>query len=208
LRAARGLLVGFPDDDCWYDATVLSAVSDRFASDSRLDGLTGVTRDELGAFSVGRFDETPGEVSRDSVWRRGNSTTIFVTRRLAEQVNGFDESLGVGAASPWQSGEETDFLLRALKAGARIQFDPRLVVRHPQALSLAGSARRKAVLYSRGYMKVVRRHQFGVAFEIRSILVPLVGSLVHVARGRYERAALSFWTALGRLGAVIWPGQP
>jgi len=35
-------------------------------------------------------------------------------RAAVEAVGGFDETLGLGADSPWWAGEETDYLLRLL----------------------------------------------------------------------------------------------
>jgi len=199
IRAARGALLAFPDDDCWYDPGVVAEVITRFAAAPDVGGLTGVTRDGQGNLSIGRFDEHGGAVTRDTVWRRGNSNSIFVRRSIADLVGGFDETLGVGASTPWQSSEESDFLLRALASGARLRFDPDLVVRHPQAAVDGAAARRRAVPYGRGFMRVLLLHRYGLATRAHAVLKPLAGSLVYAATGRVGRARLSFWSAWGRL---------
>ena len=59
-----------------------------------------------------------------------NSATTFLRRDVVERVGQFDERLGLGSPDPWASGEEVDYLIRAIDAGARIEYDPSLVVRH------------------------------------------------------------------------------
>ena len=44
------------------------------------------------------------------------------------RVGGFDEELGLGSGTPWHSGEEIDYLVRALATGAHLEYDPSLVV--------------------------------------------------------------------------------
>ena len=67
-----------------------------------------------------------------TVWNRVNSHTLFLRRDAVAQAGRFDESLGLGSGQPWHSGEETDFVVGALQAGARIEYDPSFVVVHPQ----------------------------------------------------------------------------
>ena len=44
------------------------------------------------------------------------SFTIFLRRRVVERVGEFDETLGVGAGTPYGSCEESDYLIRAVKS--------------------------------------------------------------------------------------------
>ena len=52
-------------------------------------------------------------------------------RHVVDRVDGFDNSLGIGAGTPWGSGEDTDYLLRCLDAGVAVYNDVNLIVRHP-----------------------------------------------------------------------------
>ncbi len=47
-------------------------------------------------------------------------------------MGAFDERLGLGSGEPWASGEEIDYLIRAVRSGARIRYDPSLTVRHDE----------------------------------------------------------------------------
>jgi len=93
------------------------------------------------------------------VWIGGVSSVIFLRAGLCLANGPFDEMLGLGAPSPWTACEETDYLVRAVAAGARVRYDPQLVVEHagsrgrmPPSYALRGAA------YGRAFGYVLRRH--------------------------------------------------
>lgn len=206
LRAARGNIVGFPDDDCWYDADVVARCLAFFAGSTSFAGLTGACRDERGRPSAGRLDEVAGAVERFNVFRRAVSTTLFCRVDVARAVGGFDEGLGLGAGTPWGSGEETDFVLRCLARGHAFYFDPTFVVRHPQVRPPSlRDARRRGRAYGRGFARVLTLHGYSRTFRVGAVLRPGAGAALALARLRPAAAALSFWSAVGRLDELIAP---
>lgn len=130
LRHLEADVVGFPDDDCTYPSDLLTQVEARLASATLLDGLTGRPADEHG-YATGRWPSAPVEVTLESVWRTVVSATLFLHRRVFDEVGGFDERLGLGSGTPTCAGEEIDLVVRALQRGARVAYDPSIVVRHP-----------------------------------------------------------------------------
>lgn len=74
-------------------------------------------------------------------------------RTFLKEVGGFDEGLGVGAETPFQSGEDTELLLRAIKKGFQIQYLPSLVVYHPLPPPYSHAAVTRA-----GMGRVLRKH--------------------------------------------------
>jgi glycosyltransferase involved in cell wall biosynthesis len=116
IRAARGRIIAFPDDDCWYSAGHLAAVQ-RALVDECWDGLTCRCTDEQGRLAAGAEDRRPGPVTKWNVWGRGVSATLFLKRHVIAHVGYFDEMLGLGACSEFQSGEETVYLLRDIVIG-------------------------------------------------------------------------------------------
>ena len=161
LAVARGDIVAFPDDDCWYPSGVITAVCAAFSREPGLSLLTGRTADVSGATSVSPHLPETAAVTRENAFLAGNSNGLFVRRDLAQAVGGFDETLGVGSGSPYQSGEETDFLLRCLGAGACARFDPSLVVHHDQGDPDAARHLGRIRGYSAGYGRVLRKNGFG-----------------------------------------------
>jgi glycosyltransferase involved in cell wall biosynthesis len=211
LRAPRGLsrarnaalphlagdVVAFPDDDCEYPDDLLERVAARLA-DGALDGLSGRSHARDGRSSPSWGTE-PALLDRGNVWNRGISYGIFLRRDLVERVGGFDEQLGLGAGTPWSSGEEIDFLIRALDAGGRIAYDPALVVLHDEKTfdpgSLAAVGRRDGA--SVGYL--LRRHGYGAATRAAMLVRPLGGAALAVARRDGGRARFHAATLAGRV---------
>jgi len=191
-------VVAFPDDDCEYADDLLERVAKRLAAEPRLDGLSGrsVGRDESSSES---WERDAALLSAGNLWNRVNSGAIFLRRSLVERVGTFDEQLGLGSGRPWSSGEEIDYLVRAVCAGARIAYDPELTVTHDaQPLDSAGL---RALGYrdgaSVGY--ILRRRRYPARVLARMLLRPLGGALVALLRRDVPRARFHTETLRGRL---------
>ncbi len=204
LRAPRGLsrarnealahvaadAVAFPDDDCVYPQGLLTDVARRLAADPALDGITGRAEDEAGRSSAS-WEPEPADLTVQNLWNRAISFTIFLRRRIVEQVGAFDERLGLGSSEPWSSGEEIDYLIRALRSGARIAYDPGLVVGHRVHVDDAATGFRDGA--SVGYL--LRKHRYPARTTGRMLVRPLGGALVALGRrdgseARYQAATL------------------
>lgn len=131
VAAASGEILAFPDDDCWYGGGVLNQVIDLFDRHPDIDLITGRTIDSKGKTSLGKFDRCAGKITKRNVFKRGNTSTFFLKRSVAEEIK-FDENLGPGPQSKWGSGEETDFLLQALAAGFNLHYDHEFTVHHDE----------------------------------------------------------------------------
>jgi len=194
LHHLREELVAFPDDDCTFPRDLLERVAQRFADRPALDGLTGRAEDERGRSSPS-WSRVGATLTRDNLWNRAISFTIFLRRPVIEQVGSFDEQLGLGSGRPWSSGEEIDYLVRALSAGAHVEFDPTIVVVHenkklsPTALRSVGARDGASIGY------ILRKHGYPV-WMIGSTLVRPVGGLLRAiamldaGRARFHLATL------------------
>ncbi|HSC92986.1 MAG TPA: glycosyltransferase family A protein [Gaiellaceae bacterium] len=212
VRAPRGLsrarnagivataadVLAFPDDDCEYPPDLLERVAALLASRPDLAGVSGRTADASGHAS-GRWHEEPGPIDRENVWHRVNSAALFLRRPTVLRIGGFDERLGLGSPEPWSSGEEVDLVVRAVDAGAVVEFDPSLVVLHPQpdlpTGQLAAIGRRDGA--SVGY--VLRRHGYARGTVARMLVRPAGGAALSLLRGDVRRARFHAATLRGRL---------
>lgn len=194
LNDLHGDVIGFPDDDCLYPKTLLRSVVHTLSSNPGLDGVTCSARDQSGEAVGARWAHRPATLTRSNIWRTAISYTIFLRREIVEAVGQFDESLGVGADTPWGSGEETDFLLRALEAGAVLRYRPDLHVVHPnkQRSPHVGAA------YGRGMGRVLRKHRFPIAESVYHCVRPAVGALVSACRGDWRESSYRISVASGR----------
>ena len=199
-------IVAFPDDDCWYPDTLLLDVQELLDSRPEWDGCTGRSVTAEGAESTGRWDREAGLITRGNVWRRGVAFTIFLREPVVAQVGLFDETLGPGAGTRYGAGEETDYLLRALHERRALLYKPELVVHHPDKLDhLDAAAFAKSRSYGAGMGRVLRKHEYGVAFVGYTCLRPLGGAMHWLTRGRPARARYHWESFLGRMRGAFRP---
>jgi len=183
-------LVAFPDDDCVYPMGLLAHVAQRLVAHSGLAGLTGRAED-AGGMSAGSWKRDAAVLTNDNLWNRAISFTIFLRRTVVEAVGPFDEELGLGSGKPWSSGEEIDYLLRAVRSGAKLEYDPSLVVVHDVREDDTTIGARDGA--SVGYL--LRKHGYPLSSVARMLVRPaggIVVSLLHrdLAGGGYQLATL------------------
>jgi glycosyltransferase involved in cell wall biosynthesis len=201
LECASGAIVGFPDDDCWYDHQVLPFVDDFFAFNPQIDMLSGRTLDAHGNESVNRYLAESSPITRANVFATGNSNTIFVRREVIARVGGFDETLGVGASTPFQAGEESDFLLRCLDAGHCGYYDRSFTVRHDQV----HESKERLHAYSVGFGRVARLHSLGSSLFLARNVRTALGGCLRMAKGDFEGARQRYICLAGSMRGYVAP---
>lgn len=196
LKHISGDIVAFPDDDCWYPQDLLRCVVDFFDKHPEIDIVTGRSIDSTGKPSAGHWDLKIGPVNCFNVWKRARSLSIFFRKKVIERVGKFDETLGLGAPTDCWAGEETDYLLRALKAGFRIYYDPNIIVYHPR-LVVKNDPKQfvRAYRYGLGIGKVWRKHAYPSWFVFYQLFQSLIGALLpltsrQIYEMKYRLAAL------------------
>lgn len=208
LKHITGDLVAFPDDDCWYPDDLLCQVARIFSQEETIDGVTGRCIDEVTQSGPWTFPSTTQTVDFASVWYCGISITIFLRRAIVERVGAFDESLGVGAGTVWGAGEETDFLVRALRKGAAVRYDPALIVHHPAKTdTFDKQSLKRAFNYGCGWGRVARKHGYGIRFRLRALIRPAGGVLLSMAKLNPRRAAYHWNILRGRYFGLTAPKE-
>jgi glycosyltransferase involved in cell wall biosynthesis len=203
IKYASGEVIGFPDDDCWYPRGLLSTVESLLEAHPAWDGVTGRSEDGQGSATAGRFDSKSGAVDLVNVWGRGISYSIFLRRAVVERIGEFDETLGVGAGTPYGSGEETDYLIRAVKAGFSLQYSPQLVVYHPDPTRVYDiRVRRRGRSYAQGTGRVLAKHSYPLWFRVRCVFRPLAGTVLSLTTLRFGKAAYHWQVCVGRLAGL------
>ncbi|MBD0290360.1 MAG: glycosyltransferase [Thermoleophilia bacterium] len=133
VRSASNAVVAVLDDDCVPAADWVERIAAAFSRPS-LDVLTGPVL-PLGADLPERYAvaSRTGKRARTfgrwaAPWAVGSGNNFALRRAWYEGVGGCDERLGAG--SPGGAANDMDLFYRLLRAGARIQYDPALVVFH------------------------------------------------------------------------------
>jgi GT2 family glycosyltransferase len=205
LPYCTGDIVAFPDDDCWYPPQLLQQIADFFAQHPHKTGVSAKPTDGKGNISVGRFTNVAASLNKSNVWRLACSISVFYKRAVIEAVGGFDENLGVGAGTPWGSGEDTDYPLRVLENGFQIEYIPSIEVHHPQVvLAYTGNAFKRGFSYGAGMGYVLQKHQYTFFTYLKHVLRPFIGALLSLAQGRLGKARFHWAVARGRAWGILY----
>jgi glycosyltransferase involved in cell wall biosynthesis len=206
MSHARGEFIAFPDDDCRYPPDVLERVNSFFETHPEVAIYTGSSTSEEGE-PVGRWDADAGPVTPANAWNRGIAFAMFFRSDVIEAIGSFNTEIGVGSGTSFGSGEETEFLIRGLKAGFRAFYDPSLIIIHPaKQYAPAGIAR--AFSYGAGMGYVLRQQRCGAAQTGRLLIRPLLGAVIFLLAGRRTRARYQLSTFHGRLWGYLRAGKP
>lgn len=209
---ASGRFIAFPDDDCRYPDELLSTVYTLMDMHPEWDVLTGRSVNDAMQDTQGRWYDREVVGSRKNIFNIGISYTIFARAEVVSQVGHFDDSLGVGAGTPWGSGEETDFLLRVLNAGKTIQYLPEIRALHSEkVVDYSIASRNRQFQYARGMGHVLRKHRFSYRECAPHFFRPLLASALFLCMGQASRSlyyARIFWgRACGWCDALPTPDR-
>jgi len=197
IAAARGDWLAFPDDDCWYPPGTLDGVLREIRSGS-CDGFCGRCVDHRGTPSVIAWDTTSGPINRCNVFSRCTSASIFVKKQTCEQIGGFDERMGLGADTPFGAGEDPDFVLRLLRAGATLNYRPDIMVGHARSTHVYDAADRlRAWRYQHGAGRVLRVHGYGLRGLLGRLVVPSLSMAYQCVRLRFDVARYAWASVAG-----------
>ena len=169
LKYIKGDYVGFPDDDCIYrDTKTLEKIVTIFEN-KNLDVLTATIIHNEKKKEGNKFVN----INKFNVWIKGISYTMFFKRKVINEVGFFDERLGVGSDTQYGSGEETDYLIRALNKNFILYNTDNILIYHHIENFNNKKIYKKAYSYSKGRMFVLKKHNYSVWFIKINQLYPL-----------------------------------
>jgi GT2 family glycosyltransferase len=205
LGLARSPWLYFPDDDCTVTPSVLDQVARALARHPQAGFVAARILTPSGRAVMAGMDQRERvlDAPRD-ILGTVMSPGLFVSERVFARCGRFDESFGLGAE--WPSGEESDFLFRALAAGEIGVYAPAAVVQHPDPYVVrdAAESRSRARLYGRGWGAMFAKHAGGTqgrayaALQRRYELRALAGALVSALTLRFDRTARQLESWRGR----------
>ncbi len=207
LRVAEGEIIAFPDDDCLYPENLLERVERIFREYPEIDGIAGRAIPLDSGKMDQRFLERKVFVNKENVFFTVVSFTLFLKRSVVEGVGSFDKALGVGSGTPFGSGEEIDYILRALEKGFKILYLPEIGVYHPSKDPfLSGYSRealKRAEAYNLGFAFLLKRYNYPFRFKLRALIWPLLGALYFALKGDFKRVKYQYYKFLGRVKGFL-----
>jgi len=207
LRAASGSFIAIPDDDCWYPADLLASVAGWFDANPRF-GLLGTSlRTAEGRPAGPRSPAASCPGTKRNVWSCAVSTALFLRRAVADAVGGFNEDMGVGAATVYQSGEETDYVLRALEHGFDLWYEASFIVHHPPLDSIV-RLRKTTYPFALGTGRVLRMHGYPLHQVGAHLVRSFGGAAVSLCRGQLDQALIYTLRGTGQLAGYVSSRRP
>lgn len=205
LQHVIGDIVTCPDDDCWYPAQLLEQVDRCLTENPKVDVIS--SRTSAGPEKASEDNQLPSLhqlqqlTSPIQVMRVPGMWALFLRNHTMKSVGTFDETLGVGAGTPWGAAEDTDYYLRLLKAGFTLYASPRLVVFHPTASDEQVMLRDlgRSYRYGAGATRVWRRHGLPLWYFLYELLRSFAGVPLSLLRGRRAKACWHWGAFRGKL---------
>ncbi|HEY9479453.1 MAG TPA: glycosyltransferase family A protein [Gemmatimonadaceae bacterium] len=151
LRAARGEILAFTDDDCIPAPDWVRVIHAEFARNPALAGLGGRVelhdpRDYPITIRTSRHREVLTTAHQLPGLMVG--CNMALRRSAVDVVGEFDTTLGAG--TPVGSAEDTDYLYRALLHGLRVEYIPEVLVAHNHGRRESDDVGRLRRSYARG----------------------------------------------------------
>ena len=116
----------------------------------------------------------------------------------------FDKKIGLGSKDIYQSGEETDFIIRSMrKFNYKIYYDNSIKVFNEEKKISFTNLIKKKFYYGCGWGYVVRKNNLDLFFIINSILKITLNAVYHLFSFNIKKFILSLITILGRLYGFI-----
>jgi glycosyltransferase involved in cell wall biosynthesis len=198
ITLASGCVIGFPDDDCWYPDDLLLQVKDWFDRQPAYDFLCCTAQDESGREVASRWPGRSRVIDRDSVLRACASASLVIRKAALDHTGGFDERMGLGAATPFQSAEDSDLALRCLHSGRKGWFEKQLHVYHPHKAA-EGAASSRAFGYGMGFGCLLRMHGYPPRTLLYHVARALGGASKSLLLADPGKAHFYWNSAAGRL---------
>ncbi len=174
IARARGRIVAFPDDDCWYEPDCLAEVAKACAAHEDVAGwvIRWVETEPGGPRPVHRLD---AEAFRRFRSGDASSISLFLDTAALRRLDGFDPRFGVGRY--YGAGEETDLVMRILDAGLAIEHLPTARVHHlydSAVPKLSGAGLRNRRRRERGVGAMYAKHRLPLPVVLRGLSAPFV----------------------------------
>lgn len=206
IRMAKGEVLSFPDDDCWYPVELLSKVIHWLESNPEFDGLFTATRDQNDKLQAPKFPPKPGPCTKRSVLRCAVAFNAFLRARVVRTIGFFREDIGPGTSSPYQSSEDIDYMIRPVERGMQLFYEPAFAVYHPDFNDRV-RLRRTTFHYSLGQGYVLRLHGYSWFLFGDVLGRSLAGAVVKLMKGDLEGSYLYYLRASGQLRGYCSPAS-
>ena len=158
VKAAKGEIIAFTDDDVLVAKNWLDEIDREFSNDVELFALGGrvvLARDSLQDVAI--FDvEERREITFPNSGGVAMGANMAFRRELFDRIGLFDVRLGAGTF--FAGGEDIELIYRALKAGYKFLYAPNVLVAHDHDRTTAQQACQLIYGYGKAYSAYILKH--------------------------------------------------
>jgi glycosyltransferase involved in cell wall biosynthesis len=151
IELAKGSILTFPDDDCTFYPDTISKMINFFSKNPEVDVVYGSVFDRENNKDIMRnWSKYQIKLNLMNYSLNYSAITCFTKLKIR-----FDENYGVG--SKISSGEELDYVIRAIAGKHNVVYSPRIQVWHPE-LNVESMNNTKVYNYAYGYAAIMRKN--------------------------------------------------
>lgn len=149
IRCAKGDYFCLIDDDAYYSEDYLTNIEKHIRQEHQTI-VSGYLWDSIAKKDFTNYKDLPEgrKLTPRQVIRYCPSPAVSFPKAVVYESGGFDEEFGVGAK--YGAGEETDFILRAMRRGYTVRYYSDVKARHPHE-KLAAAAPQMSAEKSSSY---------------------------------------------------------
>lgn len=194
LEYVTGDIIGFPDDDCFYNENTLKKIVDIYTQKD-IDGLIIRAKNSVKEGRKLHRNEKSRSVTKNDIFKLVHSISLFINYEIVKSVGKFDENLGLGTNTIFIGQEDRDYPLRALKKGFNLYFDNDIIVYHPwddKQLEKDKNFIARAYGGACAEMYVLNKHNFSFLFKLKRIFRKLAGIIYYLINFDLYKSRSSF----------------
>jgi len=202
IRNSSGKIVFFTDSDCIVPINWVKSILEYFG-----DKSIGAVGGSLTPVSTNSIYEVFDQKRRENLYGTKKkfvdalpTCNLAVRREILEKIGGFDESF------KYASAEDYDLCYRIRRFGYKILYVPKISVmhHHPQNFK---TILRKGYIHGKEFIKLRRKYEKNLYFDIRMFLNSLVSPFLVVKRYPLNLLPLAFLyetsASIGRIRSLL-----
>lgn len=205
LVQAKGEILTFADDDCWYGKGVLDFVYSFMDRNYFVDVLSVYANDDKNTGMIANLSPYSGRVTRENVFKTAIEFALFFKRDVFFDLGfRFNEKMGVGSGGLVGADEGPDLILRILSKGCTVYYSPVVTVYHPSPFNQEKNILERGYKYSFARSVLIREH----GLPWRHLVVPLfkniIAFLLYSMSLNFGKAGYYFNSILGRVHGLFF----
>lgn len=202
LKYCLGDIIAFPDDDCEYTPDMLNKINKFFCGNNNYDFLTIKMTN---SFKDGRKIQSgimSQEITKNNCLKLSASISMFFKKNVVDNLDGFDENLGLGTKTVFKGSEDYDYPLQAISKGFKGFFCNEIEILHPwdnEELDRSKNLHKRGFYGGASEMYVLNKHYFSFSYKLIRILRRLLIVLYYFVKLDFYKMKQSIFILKGMI---------